>query len=164
MEVAQRVGIVGVLGGRAWVISLPKIFLGKYFQFWKLPPYFCINSRDNVYYHVFLLENSFHFFIWKMVENGIKYAFPGRRTYVFSVDNFLGKAWEHVFSLYLSTSPFQSIHNNNSPNHPQPLTSTTAHSTNATRPALLFSHSTTRQHSIALEGTKHHIRRDFTRK
>ena len=43
-----------VLGGRAWVSSLPKFFLGKYFHFWKLPPYFCINSRDNVYYHVFL--------------------------------------------------------------------------------------------------------------
>ena len=112
--------ILVVFGGRAWVISLPKFFLGKYFHFWKLPPLFCINSRDNVYYHVFLLENSFHFFIWKMVENGIKYAFPGRRTYVFSVDNFSGKARERVFSLYLSTSPFQSIHNNNSPNHPQP--------------------------------------------
>ena len=43
-----------VLGGRAWVISLPKFFLGKYFQFWKLPPLFCINNMDNVYYPVFL--------------------------------------------------------------------------------------------------------------
>lgn len=43
-----------VLGGRAWVSSLPKFFLGKYFHFWKLPPYFCINNRDNVYYPVFL--------------------------------------------------------------------------------------------------------------
>ena len=33
-----------VLLGRAWVISLPKFFLGKYFHFWKLPPLFCINS------------------------------------------------------------------------------------------------------------------------
>ena len=63
LKVAQRVDFVVVLGGRAWVISLPKFFLGKYFQFWKLPPYFCIKSRDNVYYHVFLLENGFHFFI-----------------------------------------------------------------------------------------------------
>ena len=44
LEVVEKVGIVVVLGGRAWVSSLPKIFLGKYFQFWKLPPYFCINS------------------------------------------------------------------------------------------------------------------------
>lgn len=67
-----ELGLVGgkwvkalVLLGRAWVISLPKFFVGKYFQFWKLPPLFCINNRDNVYYPVFLLENSFHFFIWK---------------------------------------------------------------------------------------------------
>ena len=161
MEVAQRVGIVGVLGGRAWVISLPKIFLGKYFQFWKLPPYFCINSRDNVYYHVFLLENSFHFFIWKMVENGIKYAFPGRRTYVFSVDNFLGKAWEHVFSLYLSTSPFQSIHNNNSPNHPQPLNQHNSPQTSAPQSSLAIfpQYHTTPQHS--LETVRFHARRVF---
>lgn len=49
VKMAQRVGI----GGRAWVISLPKFFLGKYFQFWKLPPLFCINNRDNVYYPIF---------------------------------------------------------------------------------------------------------------
>lgn len=53
----------GVLGGRAWVISLPKFFLGKYFHFWKLPPLFCINNRDNVYYPIFFMKNSFHFFI-----------------------------------------------------------------------------------------------------
>ena len=51
---AQRVGIGGVGCGRAWVISLPKIFLGKYFHFWKLPPLFCINNRDNVYYPIIL--------------------------------------------------------------------------------------------------------------
>ena len=44
LEVVEKVGIVVVLGGRAWVLSLPKFFLGKYFQFWKLPPYFCIKS------------------------------------------------------------------------------------------------------------------------
>ena len=44
---------LGLLG-RAWVISLPKIFLGNSFQFWKLPPYFCIKNRDNVYYPIFL--------------------------------------------------------------------------------------------------------------
>ena len=54
LEVAQRVDFGGVLGGRAWVSSLPKFFLGKYFHFWKLPPFFCINNRDNVYYPIFL--------------------------------------------------------------------------------------------------------------
>ena len=44
LEVVEKVGIVGVLGGRAWVSSLPKFFLGKYFHFWKLPPLFCIKS------------------------------------------------------------------------------------------------------------------------
>ena len=44
LEVVEKVGIVVVFGGRAWVISLPKFFLGKYFQFWKLPPGFCIKS------------------------------------------------------------------------------------------------------------------------
>ena len=63
LEVVEKVGIVVVLGGRAWVSSLPKFFLGKYFHFWKPPPYFCINNMDNVYYPVFLLENSFQFFI-----------------------------------------------------------------------------------------------------
>ena len=52
-------------GGRAWVLSLPKFFLGKHSQFWKLPPLFCINSMDNVYYPVFLAKNDFHFFIEK---------------------------------------------------------------------------------------------------
>ena len=63
LEVAQRVDFGGVGCGRAWVSSLPKFFVGKYFQFWKPPPYFCINNMDNVYYPIFLLENSFHFFI-----------------------------------------------------------------------------------------------------
>ena len=54
LEVAQRVDFGGVGCGRAWVISLPKFFLGKYFHFWKLPPYFCINNMDNVYYPIFL--------------------------------------------------------------------------------------------------------------
>ena len=51
---AQRVDFGGVGCGRAWVISLPKFFLGKHSQFWKLPPYLCINNRDNVYYPIFL--------------------------------------------------------------------------------------------------------------
>ena len=49
----EWVEALGLLG-RAWVISLPKFFLGKYFHFWKLPPLFCIKNRDNVYYPVFL--------------------------------------------------------------------------------------------------------------
>ena len=59
--VCLGLGLVGqgwlkalVLLGRAWVISLPKFFVGNSFQFWKLPPLFCINNRDNVYYPVFL--------------------------------------------------------------------------------------------------------------
>ena len=43
-----------VLLGRAWVSSLPNFFLGNSFQFWKLPPYLCINNMDNVYYPIFL--------------------------------------------------------------------------------------------------------------
>ena len=54
LEVAQRVDFGGVGCGRAWVSSLPKFFVGKYFQFWKLPPLFCINSMSNVYYPIFL--------------------------------------------------------------------------------------------------------------
>ena len=44
LEVVEKVGIVVVLGGRAWVLSLPNFFLGKYFHFWKLPLLFCIKS------------------------------------------------------------------------------------------------------------------------
>ena len=54
LEVAQRVDFCGVGCGRAWVSSLPIFFLGNSFQFWKLPPGFCINNRDNVYYPIFL--------------------------------------------------------------------------------------------------------------
>ena len=43
-----------VLLGRAWVSSLPIFFLGNSFQFWKLPPPFCINNMDNVSYPIFL--------------------------------------------------------------------------------------------------------------
>ena len=53
-EMAQRVDFVVVFGGRAWVSSLPIFFLGNSFQFWKLPPYLCINNMDNVYYPIFL--------------------------------------------------------------------------------------------------------------
>ena len=53
-KMAQRVGIGGVGCGRAWVSSLPNFFPGNSFQFWKLPPLFCINNTDNVYYPIFL--------------------------------------------------------------------------------------------------------------
>lgn len=45
---------MGIGCGRAWVSSLPNFFLGNSFQFWKPPPYLCINNRDNVYYPIFL--------------------------------------------------------------------------------------------------------------
>ena len=145
------------MGGRAWVSSLPIFFLGNSFQFWKLPPYLCINNMDNVYYPIFLGC----YIIWK---TNIKYtviciAGIGLSVKMLSQNQrfSLGKARGRVFSLCLSTSPFQSIHNNNSPNHPQPLNQPTAHSTSTTRPALLFSHTTTRHHSIALRPS------DFTR-
>ena len=54
LEVAQRVDFGGVGCGRAWVISLPKFFVGNSFHFWKPPPGFCINNMDNVYYPIFL--------------------------------------------------------------------------------------------------------------
>ena len=54
IKVAQKVDFVVVLSGRAWVSSLPKFFLVNSFQFWKLPPYLCINNMDNVYYPIFL--------------------------------------------------------------------------------------------------------------
>ena len=69
-----ELGVVGgkwvkalVLLGRAWVISLPNFFLGNSFQFWKLPPYFCIKSRDNVYYPIFLA-------CYIVRKTGIKYT------------------------------------------------------------------------------------------
>ena len=61
------VGISGVLVGRAWVSSLPNFFLGKHSHFWKLPPYFCINSRDNVYYPIFLT-------CYLVIKTNIEYA------------------------------------------------------------------------------------------
>ena len=67
LEGAQRVDFGGVLGGRAWVSSLPKFFLGKYFQFWKLPPGLCINNMDNVYYPIFLA-------CYIVRKTGIKYT------------------------------------------------------------------------------------------
>lgn len=62
LKVAQGVDFGGVWGGRAWVSSLPKFFVGNSFQFWKPPPLFCIKSRDNVYYPVFLSGIGFQLF------------------------------------------------------------------------------------------------------
>ena len=80
LEVAQRVDFGGVGCGRAWVSSLPNFFLGKYFQFWKLPPLFCINNKDNVYYPIFLTGNGFHFFIEKWQKMVWNMAGHGQRT------------------------------------------------------------------------------------
>ena len=67
IKAAQKVDFVAVLSGRAWVSSLPKFFLGNSFHFWKLPPYFCINNKDNVYYPVFLA-------CYIVRKTGIKYT------------------------------------------------------------------------------------------
>lgn len=67
LKVAQGVDFGGVGCGRAWVISLPKFFLGNSFQFWKPPPLFCIKNRDNVYYPIFLA-------CYIVRKTGIKYT------------------------------------------------------------------------------------------
>ena len=54
LKTFSRVDFCGVGCGRAWVSSLPKFFVGNSFHFWKLPPLFCINNMDNVYYPIFL--------------------------------------------------------------------------------------------------------------
>ena len=82
---------------------------------------------DNVSYPVFLLENGFHFFIWKLAETGIKYAVSGREHTFFMNDFSVGKARERVFSLYLSTALYI-IHIATSSLYPQPLNQPTAHS------------------------------------
>ena len=66
-----------------------------------------------------------------MVENGIKLVVSGGE-HTFFVDNFsVGKARERVFSPYLSTSPFHSIHTATSSIYPQPLNQPTAQQTSA---------------------------------
>ena len=94
------------------MISLPKFFLGKYFQFWKLPPLFCIKSRDNVYYPVFLA-------CYIVRKTGIKYTVICIVSVCRSVKMLsqnqrfsLGKARESVLSL---SQPFN-------PSTTQPIT------------------------------------------
>ena len=106
-----------VLLGRAWVSSLPEFFLGKCFHFWKLPPYLCINNRDNVYYPIFLT--------WYIVsKTNIKYTVSCIISVCMPVKMvskmsgfYLGKARVGVLSL-----PIPSIypqHQNQKPTLPQ---------------------------------------------
>ena len=106
LKVAQRVDFGGVGCGRAWVSSLPIFFLGKHSQFWKPPPYLCINNRDNVYYHVFL-----SWYIVRIID--IEYILLCIISVCISVKMvsklsgfYLGKARERVFYLSLSTALF----------------------------------------------------------
>ena len=122
LKVAQRVDFGGVGCGRAWVISLPIFFLGKYFHFWKPPPLFCINSRDNVYYPIFLA-------CYIVRKTNIKYTVIcisgiGRSVKMLSQNQrfSLGKARESVLSL-----PHLSI-------HPQPKQPNTKLSTTPQQP------------------------------
>lgn len=153
--------ILVVFGGRAWVSSLPNFFLGKYFQFWKLPPGLCINSRDNVYYPVFL---GCIWYIVLTVEYTVNciVSVPASVKTLSQNESFsLGKAHASVFSLptYPQLHPL---------NHPQPLiypqqpynlvdnyTNTTTYNN------LVISCTTTpRQHTTALNGSN--ITRDTT--
>ena len=99
---------MGLLG-RAWVSSLPKFFLGKYFQFWKPPPLFCINSRDNVYYPIFLGSIWYTVLTLEYTENCIVSVLASVKTLSQNRGFSLGKAHESVFSLSqpltLSTTP-----------------------------------------------------------
>ena len=107
---------MGLLG-RAWVSSLPKFFLGKYFHFWKLPPGFCINSRDNVYYPIFLGSIWYTVLTLEYTENCIVSVPASVKTLSQNEGFSLGKAHESVFSL-----PNPSLypqHQNHIPNCPQ---------------------------------------------
>lgn len=99
LEVAQRVDFGGVGCGRAWVISLPKFFLGKYFQFWKLPPLFCINSMDNVYYPIFLGSIWYTVLTVEYTGNCIIGIGASVKILLKNERFSLGKAREGVFSL-----------------------------------------------------------------
>ena len=88
-----------VLLGRAWVSSLPNFFLGKYFHFWKLPPLFCINSRDNVYYPIFLGSIWYTVLTLEYTENCIVSVLASVKTLSQNEGFSLGKAHESVFSL-----------------------------------------------------------------
>ena len=116
-KMAQRVDFGGVGCGRAWVISLPKFFLGNSFHFWKLPPGLCINNMDNVYYPIFLTcyivrKTNIKYTVICIVSvcRSVKMLSQNQR---FS----LGKARESVLSLpHLSIHP---QHQNQIPNYPQ---------------------------------------------
>ena len=104
--------------GRAWVSSLPEFFLGKCFHFWKLPPYLCINNRDNVYYPIFLT-------CYIVSKTNIKYivlciisvCMPVKMVSKMS-GFYLGKARVGVLSLFfhplsLSSNPTKTPHSHN---------------------------------------------------
>lgn len=108
---------MGLLG-RAWVSSLLNFFLGKYFHFWKLPPLFCINSRDNVYYPIFLGSIWYTVLTLEYTENCIVSVLASVKTLSQNEGFSLGKAHESVFSLSqpltLSTTQpttYQTVHN-----------------------------------------------------
>lgn len=137
--------------------SLPKFFLGKYFQFWKPPPLFCIKSRDNVYYPVFLG-------CYIIRKTGIKYTVICIVSVCRSVKMLsqyrrfsLGKARESVFSLPNHPQP----HPQNYPqplNHPQVIDNLVDNYTNTTTPTntVILSHHYT-IHTNSLEAFKHYI-------
>ena len=90
--------------------SLPKFFVGNSFHFWKLPPGFCINNKDNVYYPVYLA-------CYIVRKTGIKYTvicITGIGTLVkipLKNERFaLGKARASVFSFLTYPQPYPLNH------------------------------------------------------
>ena len=126
---------MGLLG-RAWVSSLPNFFLGKYFHFWKLPPLFCINSRDNVYYPIFLGSIWYTVLTLEYTENCIVSVPASVKTLSQNEGFSLGKAHESVFSLSqpltLSTTQpttYQTVHNTTTTLHTTPNNTVTPNNT-----------------------------------
>ena len=126
---------MGLLG-RAWVSSLPKFFLGKYFHFWKLPPLFCINNMDNVYYPIFLGSIWYTVLTLEYTENCIVSVLATVKTLSQNERFSLGKAHESVFSLSqlftLSTTQpttYQTVHNTTTTLHTTPNNTVTPNNT-----------------------------------
>ena len=152
---------MGLLG-RAWVSSLPKFFLGNSFHFWKLPPGFCINNMDNVYYPIFLGSIWYTVLTLEYTENCIVSVPASVKTLSQNEGFSLGKAHESVFSLSqpltLSTTPTNHIPNcpryHNNPTH-----YTQQHC--YTQQHYYFVAPTTRHNTNDLEALKHCDRQDF---
>ena len=126
---------MGLLG-RAWVSSLPKFFLGKYFHFWKLPPGFCINNMDNVYYPIFLGSVWYTVLTLEYTENCIVSVPASVKTLSQNEGFSLGKAHESVFSLSqpltLSTTQpttYQTVHDTTTTLHTTPNNTVTPNNT-----------------------------------